>query len=156
MFNDNQKSFHLSGFMANCQSIRNNSIQGWSWGGSYPGGLTTIFSLCQLEDQVWKPMCLCYFHLQASVYIFQPNHWCTVYKRVCRVTPYITIQHKNTIVWGDFNFHVNDSMDVNANIFHDIMVAAVFDQWVGKATDTHSLLDIDGFEELVSEFFGSL
>ena len=33
--------------------------------------------------------------------------------------PYITIQHKNTIVLGDFNFHVNYSMDVSANIFQD-------------------------------------
>ena len=33
-----------------------------------------LFSLCHLEDQVWEPMCLCYFHLQASVYTFQPNH----------------------------------------------------------------------------------
>ena len=138
--------------------------------------------------------------------------------------PYITTQHKNTIVLGDFNFHVNDSMDVNANIFQVTMVAAGLEQWVNFPThrlgnthdlvftkcnsnititsctqspvwsdhfavqmslntpkppitcqelqyhkirsidtslfkgaiDTHSLLDVDDFEELVSKFFGSL
>ena len=44
--------------------------------------------------------------------------------------PYITIQYKNTIILGDFNIHVNDSMDVNANIFQDAMGAADLFQWV--------------------------
>ena len=48
--------------------------------------------------------------------------------------PYITIQYKNTIILGDLNIHVNDSMDVNANIFQDAMAATGLFQWVDFPT----------------------
>ena len=48
--------------------------------------------------------------------------------------PYITIQYKFTIVLGDFNIHVNDSMDVNANILQDAMAANGLFQWVNFPT----------------------
>ena len=37
---------------------------------------------------------------------------------------------QNTIILGDFNIHVNDSMDVNADIFQDTMAATGLFQWV--------------------------
>ena len=48
--------------------------------------------------------------------------------------PYITIQYKNTRIPGDFNFHINDSMDANASIFQDVMVASGLSQWVDFPT----------------------
>ena len=48
--------------------------------------------------------------------------------------PYITIQYKNTIILGDFNIHINDSMDVNANIFQDAIAATDLFQWVDFPT----------------------
>ena len=48
--------------------------------------------------------------------------------------PYITIQYKNTIILGDFNIHVNDSKDVNANILQDAMAATGLFQWVDFLT----------------------
>ena len=48
--------------------------------------------------------------------------------------PYITIQYKNTIILGDFNIHINDSMDANASIFQDVMAASGLSQWVDFPT----------------------
>ena len=45
--------------------------------------------------------------------------------------PYITIQHKNTIILGDFNIIIND---VNASIFQDVMAASGLSQWVDCPT----------------------
>ena len=48
--------------------------------------------------------------------------------------PNITMQYKNTIILGDFNIHINDSMDANASIFQDIMAATGLSQWVDFPT----------------------
>ena len=48
--------------------------------------------------------------------------------------PNITMQYKNTIILGDFNIHINASMDANASIFQDIMAATGLSQWVDFPT----------------------
>ena len=48
--------------------------------------------------------------------------------------PNITMQYKNTIILGDFNIHINDSMDANASIFQDVMAATGLSQWVDFPT----------------------
>ena len=47
------------------------------------------------------------------------------------------MQYKNTIILGDFNIHINDSMDANASIFQDIMAATGLSQW--EDFPTHKL-----------------
>ena len=190
-----RKSFHLSGLMANCQSIRNKDLivhehlvannlefailtETWLtdnlddtvWCVTSPlqncqfklltsnhnsrrgGGLAIVykdglevdliqegelpsFHFAIWKIKSWEPMCLCYFHLQSSAYT--PSNPITDVQFIAEFAewiPYITTQHKNTIVLGDFNFHVNDSMDVNANIFQDTMAATGLDQWVDFPT----------------------
>ena len=48
--------------------------------------------------------------------------------------PNITMQYKNTIILGDFNIHINDSMDANASIFQDVMAATGLSQCVDFPT----------------------
>ena len=48
--------------------------------------------------------------------------------------PNINMQYKNIIILGDFNIHINDSMDANASIFQDIMAATDLSQWVDFPT----------------------
>ena len=73
----------------------------------------------------------CFF----AISIYRPpyipsNHWCKFITEFAEWFSYITTQYKNTIVLGDLNFHVNDNMDVNANIFQDTMAATCLAQWV--------------------------
>ena len=44
------------------------------------------------------------------------------------------MQYKNTIILGDFNIHINDSMDPNASIFQNVMAATGLSQWVDFPT----------------------
>ena len=39
-------------------------------------------------------------------------------------------EDKNTVMVGDFNVHVNDGCDIEANIFNDMMIAMGLKQWV--------------------------
>ena len=39
-------------------------------------------------------------------------------------------EDKNIVVVGDFNVHVNDECDIDANIFNDMMIAMGLKQWV--------------------------
>ena len=39
-------------------------------------------------------------------------------------------EDKNIVIVGDFNVHVNDGCDIEANIFNDMMIAMGLKQWV--------------------------
>ena len=189
-----RKLFHLSGIMANCQSIRNKDLivhqhlvannlefailtETWLmdnlhntvWYVASPlqncefklltsnhnsrrgGGLAIVYKdglkvdLIQEGEPlsfhfaIWKIKSgnKCVFAISIYMPLYTPSNPITDVQFITKFAewiPYITTQHKNTIVLGDFNFHVNDSMDVNASIFQDTMVATGVDKWVDFPT----------------------
>ena len=189
-----RKSFHLSGLMANSQSIRNKDLivhehlvannlefailtETWlndnldntvgcvtsplqncgfklhpSNCNSRRGGGLAIVYKDGLEVDLTQEGELPSFHFaiwkikSGNQYVFAISIYKPPYtssnqiidaqfiKEFAEWIPYITTQHKNTIVLGDFNFHANDSTDVNTNIFQDTMAATGLDQWVDFPT----------------------
>ena len=68
---------------------------------------------------------------------------------------YLASKHKNLIILGDFNLHINDQSATDANIFIDAMSALGFTQIVNKAThklgNTLDLIFIEQDEDPANE-----
>ena len=52
----------------------------------------------------------------------------------CQFLADIQVKHKNIIVAGDFNIHINESTDTNAQAFMDLMETAGFEQHITSPT----------------------
>ena len=189
-----RKQFHLSGLMANCQSIKSKDLIAHEHLVSNNmdfGIFTETWLLENLDDIIWcvtSPLQNCGFKIftsnwksrrggslaivyreglevdlvqegklpsfQFAIWRIESGNQCvfavSIYRPPYTTTnqitdaqfttdfaewiPYITIQYKNTIILGDFNIHINDSMGTNASIYQDVMAASGLSQWVDFPT----------------------
>ena len=178
-----RKPFHLSGLLANCESIKNKDLvvhehlvsnnidfgiftETWllensddivwcvtsplqkcgfriltsNWKSRRGGGLAIVYregleidlvkegELPSFQFAIWRIesgnqwVLLSLFtdhHTQLPIKSLMHN----LQQTFAELIPNITMQYKNTIILGDFNIHINDSMDANASIFQDVMAA---------------------------------